>query len=361
MHGKVSTTLKLSAVLWRTRGFDWDYGFLLEPAAPASFGWYRVQQAIFDGCQPTAETKYLIGALFDGSKAKKSFVAAAFLDPSREDEYGRQIAHYVVWFRKGTNPVDLLDATPIGWEREFLRHISAAFGSTEVFGSPDPSPKGEESPAAHRALKKHLRHIERTIVVSGNPLTASSCLNVGDITIAEDKKQNETAAEELRGQTRFKQRAQIAHPTNLTAEISAAVNSGEAWALMHDASLIQKYLPTLRVGRELMFGGDEAGTHRELASRILKSFSGSADDDFIKARLKDTRMRYVQSLAKVECVKGFDAIVTCLLNAGFHEVLSGLKDEEACTRLASTIGHGASPEDRFIRNVVMRLRTAEGS
>lgn len=88
-------SLSLDDVLYRTRGRDWDYGFLLQPAPLLSEGWYSLHRRIFANVEPNPSPLLLRGAL--GIGTGKPFFATAFTDAERRDSQGRPVAHYVTW------------------------------------------------------------------------------------------------------------------------------------------------------------------------------------------------------------------------------------------------------------------------
>jgi hypothetical protein len=88
-------SLSLDDVLYRTRGRDWDYGFLLQPVPLLSEGWYSLHRRIFANVEPSPSPLLLRGAL--GIGTGKAFFATAFTDAERRDSQGRPIAHYVTW------------------------------------------------------------------------------------------------------------------------------------------------------------------------------------------------------------------------------------------------------------------------
>ena len=88
-------TLRLSDVLYRTRGHDWDYAFLLQPAPLLSEGWYALHRRIFANVEPTETPVLLRGALAVG--VGQPFFATAFTDATRRDYQARPIAHYIAW------------------------------------------------------------------------------------------------------------------------------------------------------------------------------------------------------------------------------------------------------------------------
>ena len=91
-------TLRLSDVLYRTRGHDWDYAFLLQPEPLLGEGWYALHRRIFANVEPTETPVSLRGALAVGTG--QPFFATAFTDAKRRDYQARPIAHYIAWLGK---------------------------------------------------------------------------------------------------------------------------------------------------------------------------------------------------------------------------------------------------------------------
>jgi len=87
--------LRLSDVLYRTRGHDWDYAFLLQPDPLIGEGWYALHRRIFANVEPTETPVLLRGAL--GIGVGQPFFATAFTDAERRDYQARPVAHYIAW------------------------------------------------------------------------------------------------------------------------------------------------------------------------------------------------------------------------------------------------------------------------
>jgi hypothetical protein len=87
--------LDLRDVLYRARGHDWDYAFLLQPAPILGEGWYGLHRRIFANVEPSSTPLLLRGALAIGMG--HPFFATAFTDAVRRDYQGRPIAHYIAW------------------------------------------------------------------------------------------------------------------------------------------------------------------------------------------------------------------------------------------------------------------------
>lgn len=87
--------VRLRDVLYRTRGHDWDYAFLLQPEPLLGEGWYALHRRIFARVEPGPAPVVLRGAL--GVRTGQPFLATAFTDATRRDSQARAIAHYVTW------------------------------------------------------------------------------------------------------------------------------------------------------------------------------------------------------------------------------------------------------------------------
>jgi hypothetical protein len=87
--------IRLSDVLYRTRGRDWDYAFLLQPKPLLGEGWYAIHRRIFANLEPDPSPVLLRGAL--GIATGCAFLATAFVDAARRDHQDRPIAHYLTW------------------------------------------------------------------------------------------------------------------------------------------------------------------------------------------------------------------------------------------------------------------------
>src|SRR5258706_7707116 len=91
-------TLRLGELLYRTRGHDWDYAFLLQPEPLLSEGWYTLHRRIFANVEPEPTAVLLRGAL--GIGLGHAFFATAFTDTKRSDYQARPVAHYIAWLGK---------------------------------------------------------------------------------------------------------------------------------------------------------------------------------------------------------------------------------------------------------------------
>src|SRR6187399_1909662 len=131
-------TLRLRDVLYRTRGHDWDYAFLLQPEPLLGEGWYALHRRIFANVEPSEAPVLLRGALAIGPG--RPFFATAFTDARRRDYQARPIAHYIAWFGPAAE-----SAPGASFGHGLVEALSTALDS--VFDlAPDALKRGETKP-----------------------------------------------------------------------------------------------------------------------------------------------------------------------------------------------------------------------
>ncbi|RYZ08120.1 MAG: hypothetical protein EOO73_08635 [Myxococcales bacterium] len=138
MSSAPSLTVSLTDVLYRTRGQDWDYAFLLKPPPLLSEGWYALHRRIFSGVEPSEEPLLLRGEL--GVGVGHPFFATVFVDSVRRDSQGRPVAHYVAWLGKAAEAAPGLSFGP-GLIAAIAPALAAVFSLT-----PEALPRAEGKP-----------------------------------------------------------------------------------------------------------------------------------------------------------------------------------------------------------------------
>lgn len=119
--------IRLRDVLYRTRGRDWDYAFLLQPIPLIGEGWYTLHRRIFANVEPDYVPVYLRGQL--GVGLGQPFFAVAFTDPARRDSQARPIAHYLVWLGAEAEAAPGVDFGP-GLVQALAAALDTVFGLT---------------------------------------------------------------------------------------------------------------------------------------------------------------------------------------------------------------------------------------
>lgn len=140
-------TLRLGDVLYRTRGHDWDYAFLLQPEPLVGEGWYTLHRRIFANVEPTEAPILLRGALAIG--IGKPF-ATAFTDAQRRDYQARPVAHYIAWFGKAAE-----SAPGVSFGGGLVAALSQALDS--VFGLDPEAVKRGETKALDALLRARFQ------------------------------------------------------------------------------------------------------------------------------------------------------------------------------------------------------------
>lgn len=115
-------SLSFTDLLYRTRGHDWDYAFLLQPPPLLSEGWYALHRRMFSGVEPTESPLLIRGEL--GIGLGHPFFATTFVDSGRRDSQGRPIAHYLAWLGQAASV-----APPLSFGPGLVAALSAALDS----------------------------------------------------------------------------------------------------------------------------------------------------------------------------------------------------------------------------------------
>lgn len=156
----------LTRVLWLTRGWRWDYVFLLKPRLSVGHAWADLQWRIFAGISPGPVPYSVAGVVIDLG-GSHPFLATTFLDPHRCDARGRAVTHHLVWF-----PPDETAARPVApadWGPQLVAALSPAFDAAFAF---DPAASDDERgldppTAVERAFTRDLAHVPRVLRLAG--------------------------------------------------------------------------------------------------------------------------------------------------------------------------------------------------
>ena len=141
-------TLRLSDVLYRTRGHDWDYAFLLQPTPLLGEGWYALHRRIFANVEPTSVPVLLRGSLAIG--LGQPFLATAFTDATRRDYQARPIAHYIAWLGRAAE-----NAPGVSFGEGLVAALGDALDS--VFGLDPEAVKRGETKALDTLLRARFQ------------------------------------------------------------------------------------------------------------------------------------------------------------------------------------------------------------
>lgn len=141
-------TVRLCDVLYRTRGHDWDYAFLLQPEPLLGEGWYALHRRIFANVEPTETPVLLRGSLAVGMG--QPFFATAFTDATRRDCQARPIAHYIAWLGRAAE-----SAPGVSFGEGLVAALGEALDS--VFGLDPEAIKRGETKALDTLLRARFR------------------------------------------------------------------------------------------------------------------------------------------------------------------------------------------------------------
>jgi hypothetical protein len=157
--------LRLRDVLYRTRGHDWDYAFLLQPTPLLGEGWYALHRRIFANVEPTDAPILLRGSLAIG--VGQPFFATAFTDATRRDYQARPIAHYITWLGRAAE-----NAPGVSFGEGLIAALGDALDS--VFGLDPEAVKRGETKALDALLRARFQAAlsQAEVDVSGQPSRA---------------------------------------------------------------------------------------------------------------------------------------------------------------------------------------------
>ena len=119
-----------SQLLWRTRGAEWDFDFVLRPQVPAL--WLDVFSWVFPENQaPVKGVEYRKGSLIheaSGHRAAYPFYAAAFSDAEHTDTAGRQVQQFFIYVvKQKSGSIDLLEESD--WAHDLLSALSIPYSA----------------------------------------------------------------------------------------------------------------------------------------------------------------------------------------------------------------------------------------
>lgn len=120
--------IDLDSVLWRTRGREWDYSFVLRPAHPHIETWYDFHADVFAGTTPGTAPSVTGGFLRLGDGDEVPFIATSFQDATLRDAAGRPIAHYLIWFPNTPGRPTEYEVTA-DWGAQVVRAFGDEWGS----------------------------------------------------------------------------------------------------------------------------------------------------------------------------------------------------------------------------------------
>lgn len=122
--------IKKENLSWRTRGFDWDYEFIIKPSPEKIPNLYGLHTDIFGKITPTTEPK-----TFSRSRKESSnyIVATCFLMDDMLDEFYRPIKHFFMYVVDSESDVSNFENKK-EWGKELLGSLRNQY--PDYFQSP---------------------------------------------------------------------------------------------------------------------------------------------------------------------------------------------------------------------------------
>lgn len=310
----------LGSVLWRTRGKEWDYRFVLTPDRPFLEDCYGFHVEAFAGRSPESE-RVIIGGTLLSEGYQHPFLATAFNDSSRRDAAGRPVAHYMIWFPDSHASDASIKLPSLDWGTQVLEAMEADW--TSAF---DTGPGHAE-----QLLARAQERIGKVRLCGSDYITVSVDHSITVKKVPVKRKR----------QVYQHPRARAAHP-DIQASVRNAILEGEAHALKFSGTL-----PLLLRGFRAKVKGSS-----NLVDDVADSFGASRGDAFVRARLKEIHRRVAKAKLPLKPRKGFDALVDVLL-----PYLTGADEADLDREIADTIGADIDDEVvRTLRERILKLR-----
>ncbi|MDB4931265.1 MAG: hypothetical protein JWM10_3749 [Myxococcaceae bacterium] len=156
----------LDRVLWLTRGRRWSYAFLLKPLISPGDSWMSIQARIFDGVKPSVSPYSVAGKAVE-AVFERAFIATAFVDPVRRDEWGRDVVHHLVWFPPDERAARMV--APADWGPRLVDALAPAYDAAFAVDLADRGDERDLDPIAEvrDAFERERDRLPPRVVLSG--------------------------------------------------------------------------------------------------------------------------------------------------------------------------------------------------
>lgn len=156
----------LTHVLWLTRGWCWNYVFLLKPLVGVGDAWANIQWRVFAGTLPAAVPHTVAGRI-DDFRNERAFLATTFLDPRRRDVRGRAVTHHIVWFPPDERSARMV--APADWGPQLVAALAPAFDAAFALDLPGQDDGVDLDPSSEvaRVFTRELARVPPRLRLTG--------------------------------------------------------------------------------------------------------------------------------------------------------------------------------------------------
>ena len=122
-------------LLWRARGYHWDFEFINTPAFLTDNNWWKLTKDTFSMVDPNSNEQIIYGTVdFRSQNQKKWYLAAYYLDKSQVDWTSRCIRHFLIWFPSEIlSKEQLCQSIPMNWLEQIFEKTSYFLYQDEIF------------------------------------------------------------------------------------------------------------------------------------------------------------------------------------------------------------------------------------
>jgi len=130
-----SITFNPQSILWRSRGYHWDFEFISTPSLPRCRSWWKLTKDAFREVDSSCNKKIIYGVVdFRDQNQKRHYFAAYFIDADKVDWTGRSTQHFLIWFPPETlSEGYLYQNIPADWFEQIFEKISDFLYQDEIF------------------------------------------------------------------------------------------------------------------------------------------------------------------------------------------------------------------------------------
>ena len=135
---------------WRTRGFNWDYDFVLRFSSNKIPNLYGLHSQIFNGSNPDNGLSNKAIKLQISESSFKYVIGTCFLNDDNCDEFNRPIRHYFIYFSESK---DAICKFPHNWGKQLLQQLI---------------PKNVDGPITKEIIASHFENLHHVYIEEGN-------------------------------------------------------------------------------------------------------------------------------------------------------------------------------------------------
>jgi Peptidase of plants and bacteria len=135
-------SIPVNEILWRTRGRNWEYCFLLTPTIDRG-SWWRFYREVKAALSLSSSGDQAIGKIKDRAGQEHVYLASLYLDSQLIDAAGRDTEQFVVWFPSQNHFPE--SGVPENLARAFSSYFAAFINSPELSSLTDHDAAGADT------------------------------------------------------------------------------------------------------------------------------------------------------------------------------------------------------------------------